>query len=327
MLASSNATDTSSYQADLVTESLLLDIAQQQEQLIAVGERGHIIHSSDGQTWQQDQVPTTSTLTAVSVMGNKTWVVGHDAVILYKETPASEWVVQQYIPELEKPLMDVVFFDDMHGIAIGAYGLFYRTTDGGKNWVKELHPEFLNPEDQVYLEEIRAEDEAFYREELASILPHLNRVSVSGNTVFLAGEAGLLAFSQDQGHSWKRMEINYFGSFFDIKQLADGSVYAAGLRGNVFQAESVENTWERKNTSSTASVNSIVPLTDGSAIMVGNNGTLICVSGAELAVNQTPEKQALVNAIEVNGTLVAVTAGGLKVFENISSHSPCNKDT
>ena len=50
------------FQAPLVDQSLLLDITQSGDQLVAVGERGHIIRSTDGQNWQQVEVPSTSTV-------------------------------------------------------------------------------------------------------------------------------------------------------------------------------------------------------------------------------------------------------------------------
>ena len=68
----------------LARSSLLLDADADGSRIIVVGERGHVLVSSDdGQRWQQARVPTRSTLTAVQIVdGTCAWAVGHDGVIL-----------------------------------------------------------------------------------------------------------------------------------------------------------------------------------------------------------------------------------------------------
>ena len=49
--------------------------------LVAVGERGHVMRSEDGITWEQAEVvPTQATLTTVESRGGRLWAAGHDAV-------------------------------------------------------------------------------------------------------------------------------------------------------------------------------------------------------------------------------------------------------
>ena len=68
----------------LAEKSLLLDIHKIGEsKLIAVGERGHVLISRDGNTWQQISVPSVATLTRAFFLNDKLgWIVGHDATIL-----------------------------------------------------------------------------------------------------------------------------------------------------------------------------------------------------------------------------------------------------
>ncbi|WP_166423047.1 YCF48-related protein [Paraglaciecola sp. 20A4] len=302
----------SSFQAPLVDQSLLLDITQSGEQLIAVGERGHIIRSTDGQKWQQVNVPSTSTLTGVYFVGQQGWAVGHDLVILHTENNGLNWEVQNFAPEQERPLLDVAFFDKSEGIAIGAYGAFLRTQDGGKNWHSELHAEFVNQDDQEYLNELRLEDEAFYKEELAAILPHLNSVSVSGNQVYLAGEAGLLAMSSDKGHTWQRMNIDYHGSFFNIAKAESGDLIATGLRGNVFVFNNVEQQWKALDAGSQASMNAIVSVDEDRTVLLGNNGAVVTIQGDDVNYQQQSDGQTLVNGVFYNNQIIAVSVDGIK---------------
>ncbi|ALT00407.1 WD40/YVTN/BNR-like repeat-containing protein [Lacimicrobium alkaliphilum] len=312
--ATSDVTPQASFQAPLANKSLLLDISQigQTQRLIAVGERGHILISEDGQSWQQKQVPVTATLTAVFARDNHIWVVGHDAVILYSDDGGESWQIQNFEPELQKPLMDVLFFDDRHGIAIGAYGLFYRTEDGGQSWNKEAHISLLNEMDVEYLESLKEEDINLYESEMEAILPHLNRVSVAGDKLLLAGEAGTLAVSEDKGQSWQRMDVDYYGSFFDIQQMTDGRIFAAGLRGNLF--EYVDEQWQEIETGISSTLNSIVRIEGKAPLIVANKGYYLWLE-EPLRAEQTDDEEALVNAVLFNDKLLVVTEAGIQELQ------------
>ncbi len=82
----------------LASQSLLLDISPiGQEQLVAVGQHGHILLSSDGEQWQQANVPVQSTLTSVYFLNDLLgWAVGHDATILHSQDGGLNRQVQQY---------------------------------------------------------------------------------------------------------------------------------------------------------------------------------------------------------------------------------------
>ncbi len=316
------------YQAPLVRESLLLDI-DAKSFTVAVGERGHILLKQGDKAFTQLEVPTQATLTAVTIVGDNIWAAGHDAIIIHSADRGENWEIQHLAPELERPFLDIVFFDENQGIAIGAYGLFYQTADGGRTWESVRHASFLNPYDREYLEEIRKEDEDFYQQELESILPHLNRISVAGdNTLYLAGEAGLLAFSNDQGKTWERFDIEYTGSFFDIRKLDNGTLVAAGLRGNIF-AMTEGDDWQYLSTCNTATINSIVEQSQG-LFFIGNSGVIVktqvpltlsdydpyaspanCTVAEGVSVSITESKAALLNAATVQGDTIVTAADGI----------------
>ncbi|MFT4746457.1 MAG: photosystem II stability/assembly factor-like uncharacterized protein [Congregibacter sp.] len=307
--------DVQSYLAPLVSRSLLLDIAQSDSQLIAVGERGHVLLSKNSQDWLQVVVPSLATLTAVDFNGNKGWAVGHDTTILMTNDGGVSWSLQYYAPQIERPLLDVHFFDAQHGITVGAYGTFLRTQDGGVNWVSEMHSEFLSQDDLDYLKEIRVEDEAFYLEELASILPHLNSVSQSGERLYLAGEAGLLAISDDMGHTWQRMDIDYYGSFFDFTKTDSGRIFAVGLRGHLFELDHDEQKWSAINSGSTSSLNAIISIDEKNSIIVGNNGAQVRISDTQVTYAQSEDGKAILKGFFQDGQVLAVTEIGIKYIQ------------
>ena len=122
--------------APLAIESLLLDGAAAGSRLVVVGERGHILVSTDGgASWSQAEVPTRVLLTAVHMHDERTgWAVGHDAVILRTRDGGESWTTVHRAPEEELPLLDVWFRDERNGFAVGAYGYFLATADGGDTW-------------------------------------------------------------------------------------------------------------------------------------------------------------------------------------------------
>jgi len=307
-----------SVKAPLASKSLLLDITHiGQEKLVVVGEHGHILLSTDGQEWQQANVPVQTTLTSVFFFNTQLgWAVGHDATILHTKDAGLTWQVQQYKPELEKPLLDIVFKSPLEGLAIGAYGLFFRTNDGGKTWQNEFHDEFLLPDDVDYLAELKQEDEEAYLDEASSILPHFNRLAIDGRTLYMVGEIGLIAKSNDFGVNWQPFDEIYQGSFFDIARTQKGNLLVAGLRGHVFRSLQNGTPWQQRATKTTALINDIVLANKNRIFLLANNGTLLESVDDGLSYRQRMQKdgKALIAGVWFNGKLIVVSDISIKVI-------------
>lgn len=325
-LGLSGANAQQSYIAPLAKESLLLDVSKTPNGFIAVGERGHILRSENSEEWVQESVPTLSTLNAISTVNGKSWAVGHDAVIVHKANEQAAWEVQYFDPDLEKPLLDVLFLNESEGVAVGAYGNFFRTLDGGKTWNKELHAQLLHPDDVLYLEEIRLEDEEFYQEELESILPHLNKVDLINDVLYMAGESGLIAKSTDFGRNWERMDVNYFGSFFDIKGLSNGSVVAGGLRGNLFIFNNENERWTKIDSGITASINTLVEDSHGGFYAMGNSGFIVCINGDNISKRHMDDGIAITASVYVDDGFLVTSAEGVKKLKSDEQLNLCERN-
>jgi len=335
-LATANANELS-FIAPLVKESLLLGVSEGKHNII-VGERGHIlVNQTTGdafaENFRQVLSPANVTLTDVFSLNNFAWAVGHDATIIKSSDAGLTWTLVQSDPDLDRPLLSVYFFDEKEGIAAGAYGLFYRSINGGDSWVQERHPGMLSPDDNDYLDSIK-DDEAFYLEELSFISPHLNKVSASENTLYVAGEAGLLATSSDKGKSWERIDIGYQGSFFDVGILPNEISLAVGLRGHMFVLATDEQL--PIETCVTTSLNSVIT-SENKVFVAGNNGVILsidiqklnedsasayatydsanianCKRHPSVSLVNTDFSDAILGGIISNDRLLLVTAGGLK---------------
>jgi photosystem II stability/assembly factor-like uncharacterized protein len=320
VLANVNSVEesTPAFIAPLAKQSLLTDVQKvSQNFYVAVGERGHILLSSDGVNWQQAPVPTQSMLTAVYFVNEQQgWAVGHDSLILATSDGGASWQLQQFLPEDDKPLLDVYFRDTQYGMAVGAYGLFYVTADGGNSWEQALFVELAAEDDKEYLLDLQQSDPDIYRQELSSILPHFNRLFVDGNTLFMVGEAGFIAKSLDFGASWSRMEEFYNGSLFDLHRTAQMGLLAVGLRGHVFRSEDNGQNWQQVDISETATLNSVFSDAQGNVYLTGNAGTLLQSKddGQSFTERSESDGKAILNGVALDNKMLLVTEVGIKVL-------------
>jgi len=236
----------------LAPYSLLIDAVKIGDQIVIVGERGHILFSIDnGDHWEQAAVPFQGLLTAVYFHNkNLGWAIGHNALIIHTRDGGKTWIRQHYDPEIEKPFLDVLFVDDKNGFAVGAYGLFMKTRDGGNTWTGQ-----------------RISEDDF----------HLNSIQFNpiGESLYIVGESGSIYRSNDIGVSWEKVNSPYNGSFFDMLILRDGSLLIFGLRGNLFHSNDGGINWKTINTHTKSALLSGTILNNGDVIVVGMSGTLL----------------------------------------------------
>ena len=238
-------------QVPLAASSLMLDVVQSGDRLVAVGERGHVIFSDDqGQTWRQaESVPTRSTLTSVYARDDLLWAGGHDSVLLASADNGNNWSLQYFDPERQQPVMDLYFADADNGIAVGAYGLMLVTSDGGENWDDWA----VNDEDEM----------------------HLNAITETADGgLMIAGEAGFSYRSEDVGETWESLELPYRGSMFGAVAYDSSCVMFFGLRGHAMSSCDDGLTWEEMDTGTQATLLGGTSSGDG-VVIVGNSGLVL----------------------------------------------------
>ncbi|TVP93039.1 MAG: hypothetical protein EA348_01355 [Pseudomonadaceae bacterium] len=261
-------------ETELAHRALLLDVAQAGDRLVAVGGRGHVIYSDDlGQSWTQAQSPVRQVLTAVYFVDeNHGWAVGHDSLILHSSDAGESWELQYRDPALdqpvdefgllEKPLMDVWFRDTQTGFAMGGYGLFLRTDDGGQTW-EDLTDEIDN-------------DFGFHYSAITE---------VKDTGLFLVAEMGAMFRSFDFGDTWEALpeeDQPYEGSLFGVVGTdKPGEILTWGLRGNMFRSTDFGDSWEQvelitpNNGPLEATLLGGHKSTDGRLVVTGLGGTVV----------------------------------------------------
>jgi len=245
--------DTFSEPAPLAAKSLLLDIAKAGEKYVAVGDRGHVLVTTDeGLTWAQSVTPTRAMLTCVAFAdAEHGWAAGHDGVIIATIDGGKTWTRQDDGKDLDTVYLDTLFLDAQHGFVVGAYGKFLETTDGGKTW----QPRHVSDEDV-----------------------HFNRLTRDGaSTLYLAGESGTVLVSRDKGRTWSRLALDYEGSLYGVCPLSGGLLVSYGLRGRIFVSTDDGASWQPRDTDNKVLLMTGARVRDGVIVLAGQGGNF-CIS-------------------------------------------------
>jgi len=291
-------------EARLADESLLLDVTSHEDGYVAVGERGHVLLSPDGRQWRQAaSVPVRATLTRVTNHGRRLWAAGHDATIISSMDGGETWFVQHFDPEgddlepeVQGPLLDIAFVNPNQGFAVGAYGRFMTTDDGGINWVVE------RIDDRVTSEAI--DWQAFARQQgIADTLPedqdvpggddplaqldrgcydfqecHLNAILVlPDDRMMIAAERGYGYRSRDRGATWEAFRFPYTGSMFGLVAAGE-CIFAFGLRGHVQRSCDFGDSWDDLAVDSQQSLMGGDVRSSGEIVLVGAGATRLTIT-------------------------------------------------
>ncbi len=293
-----------------VERALLLDIARADGRLVAVGERGFIIHSDDdGRSWAQADVPVSVTLTAVNFPSPEMgWAVGHEGTILHSSDGGTSWSVQftglqvaeqevgyaeaviekkqeqletadeSEVEDLEFELEEAEYALDDAMLALEAGGTANPLLDV---WFADEKSGFaVGAYGLIFSTDDGGENWKIRSSDLENLdkYHYYSIASADGNTLYVSGEAGMLFRSDDAGASWIRLESPYEGSLFGIIAMANGStdrVLSFGLRGNIFVSDDKGETWERRSAASQNTLMGGVISPGGRLVLVGRSGAVL----------------------------------------------------
>ncbi len=269
----------------LAERRLITGIARAGDRLVAVGQRGHVVHSNDGgRIWVQAVVPVSSDLTAVSFVDPKTgYATGHDGVVLGTRDGGLSWqrlldgrkanaLLLEHVerrvaaPDAtehdrklldearrnaeagpDKPFLDLWFANADEGFVVGAYGLVMRTADGGRSW-----------------------EPWFDRIDNPGLL-NLYAIRAARGVVYIVGEGGLLLKLDASAKRFIALPSPYKGSLFGLAATKAG-VLAFGMRGHAFMSTDDGATWAPVDTRLAASIVGGAVAANGTVALVDQGG-------------------------------------------------------
>lgn len=315
----------------LACERLITGIARAGDRLVAVGQRGHVVHSEDGgRLWVQAMVPVSSDLTAVSFVDAKAgYATGHDGVVLGTRDGGHGWtrlldgrqvntLVLEHMQRRvaasdateqdrkllveaqrnadagpDKPFLDLCFVNATEGFVVGAYGLILRTADGGKTW-----------------------EPWFDRADNPGLL-NLYAIRAHRGSIFIAGEAGLLLKLDAGAQRFTALPSPYKGSLFGLAATKAG-VLAYGMRGNAFLSTDEGAAWSPVNTGLAASIVGGAFATNGTVALVDQGGGIaLSIDGGLTFARSQLRSQVPLAAVAFASTSSLVVGGprGLRTID------------
>jgi len=346
-LSLGDALTDSSMPTEFPERSLLLDITQAGERLIAVGERGHIVFSDDqAKSWTQAQVPVRVTLTSVFFVNEDMgWAVGHDGAVLRTKDAGQTWhklldgyeanelilehAQRLYVQAQEK--VDSASQEALEDAERHLENRYIQLQDAESFLEEGASRPFLdvwfNSETEGYIFGafgmfLHTQDGGESWESVHERVDnpywfHLNVAEKIGPSLFIVAEAGGIYRSDDDGQTWQKLESPYDGGFFGVTGDGKGQIIAFGLRGNAFVSQDNGRQWRALDTNSTNSFFASARLGDDSTLLLGNGGTVVQVNSrgevqkTTSGAGQSPISSALWLD---SGRLVTVGFGGVKAF-------------
>jgi photosystem II stability/assembly factor-like uncharacterized protein len=225
-------------------------------------------------------------------------------------------------PENLWPLLDVWFRDASNGIAVGAYGKYLETADGGRTWTERVLEVGAAsgggsaPPDTTT--ETAEDDLTVYTGDEGATDMHLNAiVPIADGSLLLVGEAGALFRSDDDGATWRRLDSPYDGSFFGGLALTHDSLLVFGLRGNLFRSDDGGASWRELSSGTLAMLNDAIKLDYGTVLVVGLAGSVLVSrdGGETFVLQQQPDRKGLQRVVRAGADFLLFGEAGVRRFE------------
>jgi len=256
----------------------------------AVGHAGIVLHSEDGGlTWTRQldgRIAAQLALDAARANVNAGGGAGAKADAARQRLADAQRLVED---GPVKPFLALHFDNEKSGFVVGAYGLIFRTTDGGKTWQPWMD-HLANPKGL-----------------------HINAIRAAGKNVYLAGEQGLFLRSTDGGNTFTRLDTPYEGSYFTLTALPSGEVVVAGMRGNAYWSVDQGKTLNKVESPMPVSFSAGMTLADGRLFLANQAGVVLESRdhGRTLEPLAIPPMPPLAGMTELqDGSVVTVGFGG-----------------
>lgn len=333
----------------LAEKSVLMALTANQDELIVVGERGHILSNKDGQTWQQQGSPVSVALTSVALADNGVQVaVGHDAAILYKASAEHLWQkvfdgyeltklrVESLTKQLAQMRTSIEALTDEDEIDEATFQLeeleftledAQAELEAGPN--KPLLAVIANDENHffalgAYGTLLKSTDGKHWQL-IDSQLDnpdkfHLNAITHGEEQqLFIVGENGLAFRSNDNGMNWELLDLPYQGSLFGVIYHSQAKALVAfGLQGNIMVSFDHGDSWNLLDNPSTISLLGGVASDAGQIYLVGHGGTILSFdinNYQQININKHPSGAAFSSAVIQNNKLILAGQFGLASWQ------------
>lgn len=235
----------------------------------AAGHSGVVLHTRDGgRNWVRQLDGVAAANLALEAAQEKMKEMKADSTRQEKEALERHLQDAQLLVDdgPDKPFLDILFENDRQGFIVGAYGLIFKTVDGGETWHSWIdrvdNPDGMN----------------------------LYGIQAVGSTYYIVGEQGLVLKSTDGGDSFVRVNTPYQGTYFVSAAAASGEIVLAGLRGNAYWSDDQGATLTRTEVPAPISFSAAKTLDNGTLLFANQAGQLLASrdGGRTIQILDTP---------------------------------------
>lgn len=227
---------------------------------LAGGAGGQLLVTDDGgKTWKPETSPTPLGIMAVAIRGQRRLIAAQMGQI-FADDGSGEWVKAD--SGSSERAMGVAINADGVALVVGAFGMFARSTDGGRNWSPVTVDWDVLFADAVDLG--------------PGFQPQLYDVQIDDHGVALVvGEFRTIVRSTDAGASWTPvLSGDVQGgerppTLFGLSLRSDGVAYAVGQTGTLLRSPDTGLTWSALNSGTDANLFDVVSVPGGKTVASG----------------------------------------------------------
>lgn len=190
----------------------------------------------------------------------------------------------------DKPFLDLRLHADGSVLVVGAYGLAYSTSDGGKTW-QALMKNLPNPNGATYYGIAERQQEQY-----------------------LFGEQGVLLRAAAADAAFAALTSPASGSLFGGLTTRQGTLMLYGLRGKVYRSAQAGAAWSEVQTPVDASLITGLQLPDDTVLLLGSAGQIVASKDQGQTFTALPLKTRFPftgAAVAPDGTLIITGTRGL----------------
>lgn len=206
--------------------------------------------------------------------------------------------VEETVDTSGAPFLDVWCYSAEKAVAVGGFGYFIETEDGGASWNKRMDD--LRNADGWHIYGYAPVPET--------------------DTILMVGEKGTMYRSRNGGNTWESLKSPYEGSFFGVTAIGPGQAVAYGLQGNVWVTRDQGSTWRKVKTGVTRAINAAVVLDDGTVVLAGASGVILVSHDnmSSAALQYLADRETVSSLLPIDGDkLLMVGEAGAKVVGGI----------
>jgi photosystem II stability/assembly factor-like uncharacterized protein len=265
----------------------------------AVGHGGIILHSSDGgKTWKKQFDGLDAVKSMVfeaerhikNVEKSLRFSSSSERENIEFELEEAQFNLEDTLNSAKigptNPFLDVLFLNNKEGFAIGAYGYFFKTLDGGNTWLN-------------------------YSYRLANLDDfHLNAIAhIDRGTLLITGEGGTIFRSSDKGESWETIDSPTQGSLTGLVSDNNNIVLAFGIKGILIRSINAGLTWAKVNSGTTNNLFGASFSRSGDISIVGSSGTVLYSqdNGKYFSVKNRDGERSYTSSLLIKNNQILVT--------------------